>query len=972
MKTGRFLLLFSLFLVIFGNGYAEESSDMDLRIAQAACGRGKEYVIELSDEWKFGGKDENAFLKDYDDSGWETVNLPHTWNILDGADGGSNYLRTAFWYRKSLKLDTPFEGKRIYLEFLGANQQTDLYVNGTHIKLSGDDLYTHQGGYTAFRFDITDSLTIGENTIAVHVDNRKTETTAPISGDFNIYGGIYRRVFLIAVDDVHFDLTDHGSSGLFLTTPNVRSLEKPADFGTLNIRSRLVNDGKTDRTVTVTAHIDGDHAPEDMIRQLTVPAGGSVLFDEDAFIPDPHLWKGITYAADADPSDVGYRYTVTLTVSDGEKTIDAVSDKVGFRYFYVDKEKGFFLNGESYPLRGVNRHQFKEGLGSALTEADHQQDLKLIMEMGANTIRLCHYPQADYVYELCDENGIIVWTEIPLVNAIGTANSFVECTKTQLVELIRQQYNRPSVCFWGLANELNGNSRNASCTVKELLSSLDGLVHQEDPSGRYSAQAVNNSAAMDQNNPDNLADDSAGCGWKSDLIGWNIYPGWYSAFKKTFESTISEKFSQDSRPIALSEFGGGGSAAQHEMYPELGKNGLGASNSPWHPEEYQSLLHEQALESIQRHDELWAVYAWVMFDFDVDSRNEGTRAGQNDKGLVSNDRTVKKDSFFLYKANWNQREHFVHIASSRYIGRESEHTYVKVYSNCDTVQLYQNGKLAGEMLNQGNGIFYLEDIALAEGDNEIRALGQCNGQVYEDACVWTWPVFATAELASESLIVDQINNTVQLDRKLTLGELKEALTGVDHAAYRVLLKGTEVTDADTAVSTDMTIAVTAENGMNQAVYSIVPYVMPYSITAEKKIWASSNQTTKIPENMLDRDTATSWSAADNLYPQTVILDVGEVCIFDALEIEWSSKNNKYYTYTIDVSMDGHNFFPAADGRGNRISGATSDDLKQIEGRYVKLTIHSCSDKSDYAMIYEIHLQKQPLPTPEEMRTDDHD
>ena len=965
MKRYQFFFLLTVFLFVFGSGYAEEYSDIDFCLGQTESGRGQGYVADLSEGWKFGGKDEDAFTADYDDSEWPIVNLPHTWNALDGSNGGNNYARTAYWYRKTLSLDTPFDGKRIYLEFLGANQQTDLYVNGTHMKLSGSDLYTHRGGYTAFRYDMTDSLRPGSNTIAVRADNTKTETTAPISGDFNMYGGIYRRVFMIIVDDVHVDLSDWGSSGLFLTTPHIRSLEKPDDFGTLNIRARLVNDGGSDRTVTVTAHIDGEHAPEDITRQLTVPAGGSAVFDADTFIDDPHLWRGISDAPGTDEKDVGYRYTVTLTVSDGEKVIDTVSDKVGFRYFYVDKEKGFYLNGEPYPLRGVNRHQYKEGVGSALTEADHQQDLELIMEMGANSIRLSHYPQAEYVYELCDEYGLILWTEIPLVNSVGTAKNFEETTKTQLRELIRQQYNRPSVCFWGLENELSSKSRSSYFTTKELLSSLDDLVHEEDPTGRYSTQAVNNSTAMDQNDPSNLGDDSASRGWKSDLIGWNIYPGWYSGFQGTFESVINDKTRQDSRAIALSEYGCGASTEQHEMYPEFGKNGLGANDSKWHPEEYQNLLHEQAIACINQHEELWAVYAWVMFDFDVDSRNEGSRIGQNDKGFVSNDRTIKKDAFFLYKANWNKKDPFVHITSSRYTGRESNQTYIKVYSNCDSVQLYHNGEAVGEMPYLGNGIFYLEDLSLAEGQNEIRALGLSNGQSYEDVCVWTWPVFASTELASDILTVDNSERTVTLERNLTVGELREILTGVHQASYRVILSNKEVTDENTAVSTYMTLAVTAENGMNQAVYSIVPYIPPYRVSAEKRIWASSNQTARIPENMLDEDESTYWSAADNLYPQTIILDAGEVCALDELTIEWPAEDSLCFTYTVEVSVDGQNYASAIDRSGNELPGSTYDDLGHREGRYVKITILSCSDKYRCAMIREIELLKSPLSTQEE-------
>ncbi|MBR3020008.1 MAG: discoidin domain-containing protein [Clostridia bacterium] len=732
MRKALCALLLTVLLALCVSARAKSAEQEGIRLAQTASGRGAEYVSELSD-WKFGWEDEEAYMPDYDDSGWEDVTLPHTWNALDGADGGNNYERDMYFYRRYLDIDSLPAGKRLYLEFLGANQQTDLYVNGVHTKLSGSGLYTHSGGYTAFRYDVTGLLQTGRNTIAVQVNNASNERIAPISGDFNMYGGLYRRVFLVTVDEVHVDLSNYGSSGLFLTTPNVRGRERPEDFGRLNIRADIVNDGASDREITVTAHIDGDSAPGDISRALTVPAGGSVSFHEDVVIPEPHLWHGIDSSGKADASDVGYRYTVTLTVSDGEKTIDAVSDKVGFRYFYVDKETGFYLNGEPYPLRGVNRHQYKEGVGSAMTEADHDGDMALILELGANTVRLCHYPQTDYFYDLCDENGIVVWTEIPLVNLVGTSKGFMEVTKRQLTELIRQQYNRPSICFWGLHNELQDNGRNSFYSAKNLLTELDALAHEEDISGRYTAMALNSEKPTDNNDPSILYDDSKKNGWKTDLVAWNIYPGWYGKFPDTFEETADHILSIDSRPTALSEYGWGASTEQHELYPELGKNDL-YSGSHWHPEEYQSLMHEQALRYINQHQNLWAAYVWVMFDFDVDSRNEGSRKAQNDKGLVTGDRQTKKDSFYLYKANWNKKEPFVHITSSRYDNRETETTYIKVYSNCGSVTLYRNEELVGEMNSLGNGVFMLEDVSLLPGENSFSAIGVMGETTCEDSC----------------------------------------------------------------------------------------------------------------------------------------------------------------------------------------------------------------------------------------------
>ncbi len=633
MKRMMLIFSFLLCLMLCAGVCAEPDTSTNVRISQTASGRSPEFVKELSEGWKFGGKGEDALPKDSPDELWETVNLPHTWNAEDAADGDGHYERTTYWYQKTVDLDAPMDEKRYFLEFLGVNQQADLYVNGTHIKLCGSDLYTHSGGYTAFRYDITDAVRDGENQLAVRVNNSYNEEIAPISADFNMYGGIYRRVYLITANSLHFDLADHGSSGLYLTTPHVRSKSRPDDLGTLNIRANMINDSKTDKLITVIAHIDGDNAPEDILRTFTVPAEGKSLFEEEVFISDPHLWQGISHAEGEDNIDIGYRYTVTLTISENGQVIDTISDKVGFRYFYVDKETGFYLNGESYPLRGVNRHQFKAGKGNAIKEADEKEDLQLIKELGANTIRLSHYPQSNYFYDQCDENGIILWTEIPLINKIGKAESFLDNTRSQLIELIRQQYNRPSICFWGLENEVRDNNQSEFYTAKKVLSELDDLAHKEDCSGRYTTQAVNRDIAMDRNDPLLLEDDDAETGWKSDLIAWNIYPGWYSSFRGTFEKIADQKSANDSRPIALSEYGWGASVDQHELYPRFGEDGI-SPYGKWHPEEYQNLMHEQALAYINAHDHLWATYVWCMFDFDVDSRNEGSQAGQNDKGLV--------------------------------------------------------------------------------------------------------------------------------------------------------------------------------------------------------------------------------------------------------------------------------------------------------------------------------------------------
>lgn len=930
---------------------ADQDMSFDVRVAQTASHREAGCVTELSEGWKFGGRNAEAFGVDYDDTLWSAVNLPHTWNAQDAADGDSQYTRAAYWYRKTVDIDTDLKGKRVYLEFLGANQSTDLYVNGLHARLSGTGLHTHKGGYTAFRYDVTNLVQPGGNVFAVKVDNKYSEEIAPLSADFNMYGGIYKRVYLIIVDALHFDLSNYGSSGLFLTTPNARSKERPANLGALNICADIFNDGGDDRRVTVIAHIDGDNAPSDISRTFTVPAGGFKRFETDTRIIDPHLWQGIDYSGARDNSDVGYRYTVTLTILEDGKVVDTLSDKVGFRYFYVDKETGFYLNGESHPLRGVNRHQFMLEQGSAVKESVHDEDIRLIMELGANAVRLSHYPQTDYFYDLCDQYGIVVWTEIPLVNNIGKAENFMDVTKTQLIELIRQQYNRPCICFWGLENELREESRNPSYTVKELLAELNMVAHREDPNGRYTTQAVNTDIAMDGGDASMLVNDSAAAGWRSDLIAWNIYPGWYSKFKGTFEELVKEKTAGDSRPMGLSEYGWGASVEQHELYPVLGKNDLSPTGK-WHPEEYQSQMHEQAVKSINAHDELWAAFIWCMFDFDVDSRSEGSRAAQNDKGLVTNDRKIKKDSFYLYKANWDQREPFVYITGSRYAAREEAETYVKVYSNCDEVELFHNGTSLGRMRAEGDGVFIINYLPLAVGENKMTAVGVKDRKRCEDICVWTRAASDSVELYSGTLTVNCKEYTVALPCAIRLGELKSMLLASNNAVYTVLANGTEMTGDDELVYAGMTVSVRSESREKTAVYTFIPE----NLCGKGKISASSYEEGNKPANAADGDSSTRWAAMNNAYPQSISVQLNDVYSFTALTIDWDNKNDRYYGYTIEVSENGKNYVKVVDRSDNKSSGTTYDDLRLTRGKYVRVNVLSCSQWKGYASIYEMKLE----------------
>lgn len=895
-------------LAVYGTPTGEEGEKPDKEIPlQTASGRDDNYAVELDGNWSFGGKTlsaDQAVAADH--STWQNVTIPHTWNALDAEDGGGNYERTAYWYHKEFTLDAKFTGKRVYIEFLGANTKTDLYVNGTQVGP------THKGGYTTFRYDITDALISGSNVIDVRVDNTVDQEIAPISGDFNMYGGIYRRVYLVGVDDVHVDLENNGSSGLFLTTGNMRSKTAPADLGKLNIKADIVNDSNEAKFVTVVATVAGDNAPGPISKTIEVPANSTVQFNEDCVVNNPTLWEGIDYSKGADNTNAGYQYTVSLEVKSGSTVIDKVEDKIGFRYFWIDSSNngedgdGFFLNGEKYSLRGVNRHSYLAGVGSAMTEEQHAKDMEDMLDLGVNTIRLCHYPQTDYFYDLCDENGIIVWTEIPLVNALGTSENFFDVTKTQLTELIRQHYNRPSVVLWGLENEIGQGTSLTNATnsvqvskMKELIHSLDALAKQEDTTGRYTTQAVNRDYSMDQNVPNSVNTNfKNNIGWKSDLISWNIYPGWYpdANFFGTFEDVMKRKTSLDSRPMGISEYGWGGNVNQHEAYPELGKNGLSAGGA-WHPEEYQNLMNEIALEYINEHDELWSTYYWVMYDFAVDGRYEGSQAALNDKGLITADRKVKKDSYYLYKANWNKNDSFTYITSRRWTERVAGETYIKVYSNCDNVELFVNDISLGKMISKGNGVFILENVDLAIGETNVKAVGTYTGDTdnkYVDNCTWNG---SEAEVPNES----------------------------DNLA------------------------------LNKPVY------------CSSEEGTATDGSSTVAENVVDGDLDTRWTALvkngangeeDAIYPEWICVDLGAEYDISKIDLKFEPKGNRTYDYKIYTSLDKapeevrgipKGYTEIFNKTGNTESGEQSTlSFTGEKARYVLVEVTSCSLYSETA------------------------
>ena len=566
----------------------------------------------------------------YHDGTETRLDIPHTWNNLDGQDGGDDYWRGTCVYEKTFPMPTHGENELVYLQFNGVNASAKVILNGAVIM-------THDGGYSTFRADITGHLK-EENHMIVEVDNSKNDRVYPQKADFTFYGGIYRDVLLLTVNKNHFDLDHHGGPGIAVT-PTV--------------------DGKTGR-VNVRTWITGKGEVSIALKDAegNVVASGTGC-DCDLAIENVHLWDGI-----ADP----YLYSCEAVLSLDGVAVDAVSTAFGVRFFHVDPQKGFFLNGRSYPLRGVCRHQDWKGIGNALHREHHDTDMAMIREIGANTIRLAHYQHDQYFYDLCDKYGFVVWAEIPYISEHMPAGR--ENTIQQMTELIIQNYNHPSICVWGISNEITISTRDN----KDMLDNhrvLNDLVHQLDPTRPTTLACY---AVCGPFNP--VAHKV------SDLVSWNLYLGWYvpGMFLNNFWVDFFH-WKYPDRCLGYSEYGCECMPHLHSAHPRRGDQS----------EEYQCKYNEYMLDFFEKRPFMWATHLWNMFDFAADARNQGGEPGMNHKGLVTFDRKTKKDSFYIYKAWWSS-EPFVHICGKRFVDRVETITEVKVYSNQNAVTLYANGK----------------------------------------------------------------------------------------------------------------------------------------------------------------------------------------------------------------------------------------------------------------------------------------
>lgn len=635
--------------------------------------------IPLDAAWSFfKGDVPDADQPAFDDAKWRHVTLPHTFNGADGASG-NGYYRGAAWYRTHVRIKALDGHRRYYLVFDGAALTTDVWVNGRKVG-------RHEGGYARFRFDVTDALAAGSNTIAVRVDNGRMSGVAPLGGDFTVFGGLYRSVWFVSTDDLHVDMMDDGGPGVYVSTPTVSRRSASIAVCTL-----VKNDGTASQQVEVVNSIRdaAGHQVATLSHRLTLGPGQSATVRGTTGLAHPHLWDGVR-----DP----YLYSVVTTVDDVRGDVhDRVVVPLGIRSVAITPDRGLILNGRPYALHGVDYFASERpGRGTAVTDADVDTDMKIIGDLGANGIRMVHFQHSQRAYQDADRQGLLVWTEIPLNGAIDPGAAFQANVEQQMRELIAQNFDHPSVIVWGLGNEIYASGPD----VLRVLRAVQATASRADPTRptvyAHCCQADDAPKAM-----------------IADLGAYNRYFGWYPDQKGTLGNwarTFHAKHPH--RAFAISEYGAGGSIRDQQINPPPP-----APGGPWHPEQYQALFHERSWREIRALHYIWGSFVWVAFDVASDGRHEGDHNGINDKGLVTYDRATRKDAYYWYQANWSQRP-MLHLCDARFVYRRTDAVRVKVYSNVRRVSLSVNGIDLGSVAVKDH-IASWSGIRLRPGTNVI-------------------------------------------------------------------------------------------------------------------------------------------------------------------------------------------------------------------------------------------------------------
>ena len=663
-------------------------------------------ILNINSDWGFS-KTLTEIPTGFD--GLEMVNVPHCWNAVDGQDGGGDYYRGTCYYAKKIIKSELEKSDKCYLEINGANSQASVYLNGEHLR-------THNGGYSTFRIDITDYLK-DENLLVVAVDNSPNDYVYPQMADFTFYGGLYRDVNLIFVNESHFDLDFFGGPGITVTP------ELDGDNANVQIKSYISNKKEGQA-----------------VKYTILDKEGNVVANAEGVEATAVISNVIRWHGRKNP----YLYTLKAELVEGDKVIDAITVRFGCRTFEIDPENGFILNGEEYPLRGVSRHQDRWGIGNALLKEHHKEDMDFICEVGATTIRLAHYQHDQYFYDLCDERGLVIWAEIPYISrhmATGREN-----TISQMKELIVQNYNHPSIVVWGLSNEITMNGADDPDLLENHYI-LNDLVHSMDKT-RLTTMACISMVSMDEKYVH-----------IPDVVSYNHYFGWYGG-ETSMNGPWFDKFhaKYPNKPIGCSEYGCE-ALNWHSSNPTQGD----------YTEEYQAYYHEELIKQLFTRKYIWATHVWNMFDFGADARAEGGENGQNHKGLMTFDRKYKKDAFYAYKA-WLSDEPFVHICSKRYVDRVEDVVKITVYSNLPEVELFANGVSVGKV--QAEDHFFRFEVK-NEGETTLKAVA---GDCVDESLIKKVDVFNEEYRLRESTTVLNWFDITEIEGRLSLNSKLSDIT----------------------------------------------------------------------------------------------------------------------------------------------------------------------------------------------------
>lgn len=920
-------------------------------------------TVSFNDGWKFkkvsntdGG---NYYTEGVNDSSWSSVTLPHTW--WKTGDGETKETDTNIgWYRKHVTINNNMKGGQIWLEFEAAAHYTTVYVNGKKVD-------EHYGGYTKFRVNITSFVNFGkENVIAVETDSNLS-LTPPIGGGFTKFPGITGDVNLIYTESIFAALDDYGSPGVYVT-PEVT--DKANNKWNVSVESTITNLGSAKSVLVKTvirdmktfdkvAGISESFTPFDestmygnkvyKAEEKTVSLkNGSNSFSLDIKFDNPRLWNGRE-----DP----YRYALDFEIYADGKLVDKVTQNFGFRYFEITKEGGFFLNGKSYPLRGVAYHEDYTGAGSAMTNEQWEESFKLIYELGGTFSRLSHYPHDPYSYELCDRYGIIVWTEIAIISGISYSGDkvhplFEVRAKDQLRELIRQNKNHPSVVVWGLENELDtGTNASRVNDTARFMNELHDMAKQEDPT-RLTTQT----AGLHHN----------WAQWEVDVTAFNFYPMWYGEgdfeeeYTKHRERMDKVEHFKDTA-LGFVEYGAGGGTLsyQHSEYPERPEK----TTVKFHPQEWQNIVHEEAIKMINNHPELWVASLWCMFDFACDPFDEGDYAGTNDKGLVTRDRKTKKDVYYLYQANWLDEDTLpvLHIASSSMTGREVSSNTVKVYSNLDTVELFRDGKSLGKRTNDGNGIFVWENVSFGNIGETHTFTAKSGSQ----STTVNWKRVASEnvefDINRERTYLDDSNGTIAFSGNIDIADINNIFTSKYNATFKVVKADGKTLVTSGNVENGMKLVVTSESGKTNKELIL----LSSNIAAGKTITASSHFGAKSPDKAIDGyiDDLHQWNANESDNGRSwVLVDLGKTYTLSGatLHLFKGHSNNRSYYYNIYVGTTENDLQLVVNRTGNKEVGTITDSLGDVQGRFVKIEFVGNSDyaggnKSAVAGLYELEI-----------------